>query len=94
VGEKKKLIQDSRICTELEKLLEPNTRGEPFSLIGSTKTKTGLKVKAKYSYEKRVFTFADQGKYSKSKAVNKFLENLKIILIYILPYSPKTCSEN
>jgi len=46
------------------------------------------KIEKTYSDKKRIFAFADNAKYYKSKIVKEFLENSKIILIHIPPYCP------
>ena len=46
------------------------------------------KIEESYPDKKRIYAFADNAKYYKSKIVKEFLENSKIILIHIPPYCP------
>jgi transposase len=46
------------------------------------------KIEKLYHDKKRIYAFADNAKYYKSKIIKEFLEKSKIILIHIPPYCP------
>lgn len=46
------------------------------------------KIETAYPDKKRIYAFADNAKYYKSKAIKLFLETSRIILIHIPPYCP------
>jgi transposase len=69
-------IDNNVITVEGEKIDSENT------------IKLFQKIESAYPDKKRIYAFADNAKYYKSKAVKTFLETSRIILIHIPPYCP------
>ena len=47
-----------------------------------------MKIEAAYPNKKRIHLFSDNARYYKNKAVKKYLDQSKIVLHFLPPYSP------